>query len=126
MRYLHLSSYFLVFRRPVLDDPGFRWRLDHVAGQVDKMLVIHKYEVGISRYLTDSGFDFDTFIPSSTPSTRSTPGTSSSWSSAASRWSSATSWPRTRATCRAWSSGPSGSALLPHLHLAPSGPTSTG
>lgn len=63
VRHLHLSSYFLVFRRPVLDDPGFRWRLDHVAVQADKMLVIHKYEVGISRYLTDAGFDFDTFIP---------------------------------------------------------------
>lgn len=63
VRHLHLSSYFLVFRRPVLDDPGFRWRLDHVAGQTDKMLVIHKYEVGISRYLADAGFDFDTFIP---------------------------------------------------------------
>lgn len=63
VRHLHLSSYFLVFRRPVLDDPGFRWRLDHVARQGDKMLVIHKYEVGISRYLTDAGFDFETFIP---------------------------------------------------------------
>ncbi len=63
VRHLHLSSYFLVFRRPVLDDPGFRWRLDHVAPQGDKMLVIHKYEVGISRYLTDTGFDFDTFVP---------------------------------------------------------------
>jgi Rhamnan synthesis protein F len=62
VRHLHLSSYFLVFRRPVLDDPGFRWRLDHVARQDDKMLVIHKYEVGISRYLTDAGFDFDTFV----------------------------------------------------------------
>ncbi len=62
-RFLHLSSYFLAFRRPVLDDPGFRWRLDTVTPQEEKRLVIHKYEVGISRYLVDAGFDFDTLLP---------------------------------------------------------------
>ena len=63
VHHLHLSSYFIVLRRPVFEDPGFRSRLDHVATQSDKVLVIQKYEVGISRYLTDSGFEFDTFIP---------------------------------------------------------------
>lgn len=63
VQYLHLSSYFLVYRRPVIADPGFRFRLDTVSGQGDKMLVIHKYEVGTSRYLIDAGFDFDTFVP---------------------------------------------------------------
>jgi hypothetical protein len=63
VRYLHLSSYFLVYRRPVTSDPGFRFRLDTVSGQSDKMLVVHKYEVGLSRYLMDAGFDFDTFVP---------------------------------------------------------------
>lgn len=63
VNYLHLSSYFLVFRRPVVSDQGFRFRLDTVSGQRDKMLVVHKYEVGISRYLMDAGYDFDTFIP---------------------------------------------------------------
>lgn len=62
-RHLHLSSYFVVYRRPVLDDPGFRWRLDTVTRQREKRLVIHKYEVGISRYLLGAGFDFDTFLP---------------------------------------------------------------
>lgn len=61
-RYLHLSSYLLAFRRPVLDDPGFRFRLDSVTPQQDKRLVIHKYEVGISRYLVDAGFGFDTYL----------------------------------------------------------------
>ena len=59
--YLHLSSYFQVLRRPVLDDPGFRFRLDTVCGQRTKQLVVDKYEIGISRYLMDSGFDFDTW-----------------------------------------------------------------
>jgi hypothetical protein len=60
--YLHLSSYFLAFRGPVLEDPGFRRRLDAVCRQADKMSVVHKYEVGISRYLMDSGFEFDTLV----------------------------------------------------------------
>jgi hypothetical protein len=60
--YLHLSSYFLVFRRPVVNDPGFRHRLDTVSLQVEKMSVVHKYEVGISRYLMDAGFEFDTLV----------------------------------------------------------------
>ncbi len=60
--YLHLSSYFLAFRRPVIDDPGFRRRLDAVVPQAEKMSVVHKYEVGISRYLIDSGFEFDTLV----------------------------------------------------------------
>jgi hypothetical protein len=63
VRYLHLSSYFLAFRRPVIADPGFRWRLNTVVPQAAKSLVVHKYEVGVSRYLTDAGFDFDTWLP---------------------------------------------------------------
>ena len=59
--YLHLSSYFQVLRRPVLDDEGFRYRLDTVCGQRTKQLVVDKYEIGISRYLMDSGFEFDTW-----------------------------------------------------------------
>ncbi len=60
--YLHLSSYFLVLRRPVVADAGFRYRLDAVCGQRTKQLVVDKYEVGISRYLMDSGYPFDTWV----------------------------------------------------------------
>lgn len=67
VRYLHLSSYFLAFRRPVVGDPGFRWRLDTVVPQEAKGLVVHKYEVGLSRHLTDLGFDFDTWLPDLQP-----------------------------------------------------------
>ena len=67
VHYLHLSSYFLAFRRPVVADPGFRWRLDTVVPQEAKGLVVHKYEVGISRYLIDAGFDFDTWLPELQP-----------------------------------------------------------
>jgi hypothetical protein len=59
--YLHLSSYFQVLRRPVLDDPGFRYRLDTVSGQRTKQLVVDKYEIGVSRYLMDAGYHFETW-----------------------------------------------------------------
>ncbi len=60
--HLHISSYFLVLRRPVVVDPGFRKRFDAVAPQSQKVLVIYKYEIGLSRYLMCRGFDFSTFI----------------------------------------------------------------
>ena len=56
-----------MLRRPVLDDPGFRFRLDTVCGQRTKQLVVDKYEIGISRYLMDSGFEFDTWAPDLRP-----------------------------------------------------------
>ena len=51
----------MVLRRPVLDDPGFRFRLDTVCGQRTKQLVVDKYEIGIGRYLMDSGYHFETW-----------------------------------------------------------------
>jgi hypothetical protein len=61
--HLHISSYFLVFRRRVIRDEGFRRRLDTVVAQPHKSLIIRKYEIGLSRYLMCRGFDVDTFIP---------------------------------------------------------------
>ncbi|SKB06463.1 CDP-glycerol glycerophosphotransferase family protein [Aeromicrobium choanae] len=60
--HLHLSSYFLAFRRPVIADEGFRRRLDAVTTERSKSLVIVKYEVGLSRYLLTRGFDVDTYV----------------------------------------------------------------
>lgn len=54
--HLHLSSYFLAFRQPVLQDPGFRRRLDTITRQLTKPRIILKYELGLSRYLLASGF----------------------------------------------------------------------
>lgn len=56
--HLHLSSYFVAYRRPVLADPGFRRRLDTVTDQRTKQDVIHRYELGLSHYLTTHGFRF--------------------------------------------------------------------
>ncbi|HEX5961177.1 MAG TPA: rhamnan synthesis F family protein, partial [Rhodanobacteraceae bacterium] len=60
---LHISSYFIAFRKPVLDDPGFRTRLDAVVPQDAKSKVILKYEIGLSCWLMARGYVFDTFVP---------------------------------------------------------------
>ena len=60
--HLHLSSYFLAFRRPVIADPGFRRRIDTVGRQLTKPRVILKYELGLSRYLLTHGFQVGAVI----------------------------------------------------------------
>lgn len=72
--HLHLSSYFLAFRRPVLDDPGFRRRIESVTSQLTKPRVILKYELGLSRYLLAEGYrpgalidDLYPYLPVYTP-----------------------------------------------------------
>ena len=60
---VHVGSYFLALRRPVLDDPGFRRRLDAVRPQRDRANLVQKYETGTTQYLLGQGFAFDTFVP---------------------------------------------------------------
>lgn len=60
--HLHLSSYFLAFRRAVVADPGFQRRIDTVARQTSKPRVILKYELGLSRYLMTRGFRAEAVI----------------------------------------------------------------
>ena len=58
----HVGSYFVVFRSPVVADPGFRLRLDTVAPQRHKATIVRKYEIGISRYLVLAGYRLATFV----------------------------------------------------------------
>ncbi|AWB91725.1 rhamnan synthesis F family protein [Aeromicrobium chenweiae] len=58
----HVGSYFLAFRRPVLDDPLFRRLMDSVAPQAGKRLVVHKYEIGLTHLLLGRGHALDTFM----------------------------------------------------------------
>jgi CDP-ribitol ribitolphosphotransferase len=60
--FIHVGSYFLVYRRPVLQDPEFRRRLETVAKQGDKTAIILKYEIGFSRYLILGGYHLATFV----------------------------------------------------------------
>jgi hypothetical protein len=62
-----VGSYFLAFRRPVIEDAGFRRILDSVSPQESKLLVIQKYEIGIGHYLIGNGFGFDTYVSSLYP-----------------------------------------------------------
>jgi hypothetical protein len=64
---VHVGSYFLALRRPVLDDPGFRRRLDAVVPQRDRANLVQKYETGTTQYLVGQGFDFSTWVPDLRP-----------------------------------------------------------
>ena len=59
---LHVSSYFVAFRREVIRDPGFRGMLDSVVPQARKSEVIRKYEIGISRYLSARGYRVEALV----------------------------------------------------------------
>jgi lipopolysaccharide biosynthesis protein len=59
----HLQSFFLVFRKPVLEAPIFRQFWSSVLPFRDKRQVIRSYEIGLSRLLLDHGFKLDTFAP---------------------------------------------------------------
>lgn len=58
----HIGSYFLAFRRPVLDDMVFRRLLESVSQQKTKKAIIQKYEIGITHLLIGRGYAFSTFI----------------------------------------------------------------
>lgn len=57
-----VGSYFAVYRRPVIEDAGFRHRVDTVIAQPSKKMTILKYEVGFTRYLIVRHFALETFI----------------------------------------------------------------
>lgn len=63
----HVGSYFLAFRRPVLEDPVFRKLVASIGKQPSKLLIIQKYEIGLTHLLIGRGFGFDTFIPALYP-----------------------------------------------------------
>jgi lipopolysaccharide biosynthesis protein len=64
---VHVGSYFLALRRPVIEDAGFRRRLDAVVAQRDRANLVQKYETGTTQYLVGQGFDFSTFVPDLRP-----------------------------------------------------------
>jgi CDP-glycerol glycerophosphotransferase (TagB/SpsB family) len=58
----HIGSYFVVYRKNVLQDEGFRRQLDAVHVQKSKLRIIQKYEIGFTHYLIGRQYAFDTFI----------------------------------------------------------------
>jgi hypothetical protein len=64
----HIGSYFLAYRRPVIHDDHFRRLLESVHRQRNKLAIILKYEVGLTRFLNGNGYRFDTFVDALYPS----------------------------------------------------------
>jgi lipopolysaccharide biosynthesis protein len=60
---LHLQSYFLVFRQPVLQSPRFVefWR--SILPFRDKLQVIRSYEAGLTCWLEEAGFKWKAIYP---------------------------------------------------------------
>lgn len=56
-----VGSYFLGYRRPVIDDPLFRRLLSGVVPQRGKKAIIQKYEIGLTHLLVSRGHAFSTF-----------------------------------------------------------------
>lgn len=52
----HIQSYFLVFRRRVIESQAFRHFWDGVLPYVNKLQVIQSYEIGLTQWLLESGF----------------------------------------------------------------------
>ena len=59
----HPQSYFLVFRRPVLDSPVLRDFLDGVRELTGRNSVVVLYESRLTEVLREAGFSFDSFVP---------------------------------------------------------------
>lgn len=59
----HLQSYFIVFRRRVLEHPCFRefWR--SVLPYSDKDLIIQSYEIGLTKWLEQNGLTWGALFP---------------------------------------------------------------
>jgi len=57
----HVGSYFIAFRKSVIQDEGFRKIIDSIS-YVNKKKLILDYEVGISRYLIGKSYKLATFV----------------------------------------------------------------
>jgi lipopolysaccharide biosynthesis protein len=64
---VHVGSYFLALRGPVLRDEGFRRRLSHVVPGTDHGLLVQKHEYGTTQYLVGQGYRFETWVPDLRP-----------------------------------------------------------
>lgn len=59
----HLSSYFLVLRRPILEDEDFLRFWECVEPQPDVDAVVLKYERGLSQLLAGKGYRYESLMP---------------------------------------------------------------
>ena len=57
-----VASYFLVFRKPILDSNELQNILNSVKKERNKKNIILNYEIGLTRRLINKGYDFDTYM----------------------------------------------------------------
>lgn len=57
-----IGSYFVTFRKNVIAGGELKALLESVRPEKSKLNIIRKYEVGLTRLLINSGYNFDTFI----------------------------------------------------------------
>ena len=62
-----VGSFFVAYRKPVIDDPEFRRYLCSVATEPTKRHIVKKYEIGLTRWLIQHGHSFDTYMSRSVP-----------------------------------------------------------
>lgn len=58
----HLQSYFLVFRRRVLDAAAFRRFFSAILPYRNKQQIIRSYELGLSRWFVEQGFALGAYV----------------------------------------------------------------
>ncbi|CAA6819304.1 MAG: Glycosyltransferase [uncultured Sulfurovum sp.] len=58
----HLGSYFLAFRSNVIKDKKFQKFMAHISKERNKITLILKYEIGLSKYLIGNEYDFETYM----------------------------------------------------------------
>lgn len=61
-----VGSYFLAFRRDVINDVRFQRVMNAVQPEKRKLNIIQKNEIGITHFLIGHGYEFDTWSPSVT------------------------------------------------------------
>jgi len=58
----HVGSYFLAYRKPVIEDPEFRRYVGAITLQRNKRNIVKKYEIGLTRWLIQHGHQLDTYV----------------------------------------------------------------
>jgi len=57
-----IGSYFTVYRKNILSDESFQNYINNISAQESKLRIIRKYEIGLFRFLSENGYNFETFL----------------------------------------------------------------
>lgn len=57
-----VNSYFIVFRKRIINDNGFREFLERIDTEPNRLNVCYKYEIGLTHFLMDKGYKASVFV----------------------------------------------------------------